>query len=162
MAPLKLQRLACRAAPFGHLQVLGVGGVCFALRLEAGLVPPSSPGNVDSPELLSLLSALETYLADPKALLPVPRRDLGTPFQQRVWDAIRQIPSGQSRTYAEIAAQLDSHPRAVAGACGANPFPLLTPCHRVVSTHGLGGFQQGVLPASLAIKRWLLDHESLR
>jgi methylated-DNA-[protein]-cysteine S-methyltransferase len=92
---------------------------------------------------------------------PFPWRHLapgGTTFQQRVWRALWQIHWGQTRSYAEIAARLGSPgaARAVGGACGANPLPLLIPCHRVVAAHGgLGGFSAG-----LARKRWMLGHEN--
>lgn len=156
----KPRPLAYRTTPFGHLQVWGYPAVYVAVDLKPGPIPRPLRGMAEPPELLPLLCALENYLTDPSASLPSPPGHLGTPYQQKVWSAIRQIPVGQRRTYGELAAQLASHPRAVAGACGANPFPLLTPCHRVVSARGLGGFLQGALPASLAIKRWLLDHEA--
>ena len=56
----------------------------------------------------------------------------GTPFQRRVWDGIRAIAPRHTRTYGDLAAEIGSAPRAVGQACGANPFPLVIPCHRVV------------------------------
>jgi O-6-methylguanine DNA methyltransferase len=71
----------------------------------------------------------------------------GTPFQQQIWKALLQIPPGRTRTYGELAADA-GHPgaaRAVGSACGANPIPVLVPCHRVVpSGGGLGGFSGGL------------------
>ncbi|MDR1529914.1 MAG: methylated-DNA--[protein]-cysteine S-methyltransferase [Burkholderiales bacterium] len=83
----------------------------------------------------------------------------GTPFQQRVWKALQSIPSGEPSTYGEIARRLDTAPRAVGGACGANPIVLVIPCHRVVGRHSLGGFMHAEAGDPLRIKRWLLDHE---
>jgi methylated-DNA-[protein]-cysteine S-methyltransferase len=83
----------------------------------------------------------------------------GSPFQRRVWQAISAIPAGRTRTYGEIAAELGSAPRAVGGACRANPYPLLVPCHRVVGASGLGGFAGDVSGRLIAVKRWLLAHE---
>lgn len=83
--------------------------------------------------------------------------ETGTPFQRRVWRALRAIPCGTVRSYSEIAKAVDrpSAVRAVAGACGANPVSLFTPCHRVVRANGeLGGYGGGV-----AIKQALLDRE---
>lgn len=81
----------------------------------------------------------------------------GTGFQQEVWQALRRIPCGQTRTYGEIAAAI-GRPRAVRAAgqaCGANPVPVLVPCHRVLGAHGrLGGFSGG-----LQWKRLLLERE---
>ena len=84
----------------------------------------------------------------------------GTPFQQRVWQAISAIPCGQVLTYGQLAAQIGSGPRAVANACGANNLPLIVPCHRVVAQNGIGGFMQGN-PDGLKVKKWLLKHEGL-
>lgn len=69
----------------------------------------------------------------------------GTAFQLRVWQALQQIPAGQTRRYAELAATLDSHPRAVARACASNPVGLLVPCHRVVgASQALTGYRWGL------------------
>ena len=106
---------------------------------------------------------LECYLADPQFRFTVPLAAEGTAFRQRVWQALLQIPIGQSRTYGELARLLRSAPRAVGGACGANPIALVIPCHRVVGTHGsLGGFMGVTEGEPIAIKRWLLAHEGYR
>ena len=94
----------------------------------------------------------------PSALPPL---DLsaGTAFQQAVWGALRRIPAGTTRTYADIARTVRSPraSRAVGQACGANPIPLLVPCHRVVASGGrLGGFSGG-----LEWKRRLLAREGI-
>jgi methylated-DNA-[protein]-cysteine S-methyltransferase len=89
-------------------------------------------------------------------------KPLGTVHQQKVWQSIRQIPLGEARTYGEIAAVIKSGARAVGTACGANPFPLITPCHRVVSTQGIGGFMKENSPGLYRqIKTWLLKHEGV-
>ena len=106
---------------------------------------------------------LARYLDDPGFSFTVPLAPRGTTFRQRVWAAIRAIPVGQSRTYGELARTLHSAPRAVGGACGANPIALVIPCHRVVGRHGaLGGFMNHGEGEPLAIKRWLLAHEGYR
>jgi AraC family transcriptional regulator of adaptative response/methylated-DNA-[protein]-cysteine methyltransferase len=106
------------------------------------------------------VKALEQVLAgcEPKALPPF---DLsaGTEFQQRVWNALRRIALGQTNSYAEIAAAIGQPKatRAVGGACGANPVPVLIPCHRVLAANkGLGGFSGG-----LDWKRKLLAREGI-
>ena len=106
---------------------------------------------------------LERYLADPEFRFGVPLDADGTVFQRRVWQALLQIPIGQSRTYGELARELHSAPRAIGGACGANPIALVIPCHRVVGTHGsIGGFMGVTEGEPIAIKRWLLAHEGYR
>lgn len=83
----------------------------------------------------------------------------GTAFQQRVWQALQQIPAGETRRYGELASALNSSARAVANACRANPLPILIPCHRVVASNGLGGYMGHRDGEMVAIKQWLLHHE---
>jgi methylated-DNA-[protein]-cysteine S-methyltransferase len=83
----------------------------------------------------------------------------GTPFQQRVWQALRAIPPGRPTTYGTLAKQLGTAARAVGQACGSNPLPILVPCHRVVAAHGLGGFMHAAAGTPLDVKTWLLAHE---
>ncbi len=88
-----------------------------------------------------------------------PQLDLiiGTEFQKKVWQALKGIPQGQTRTYGQLAAQIDAPNavRAVGAAIGRNPLSLLIPCHRVIgSTGALTGYAGGV-----ERKLWLLEHE---
>jgi AraC family transcriptional regulator of adaptative response/methylated-DNA-[protein]-cysteine methyltransferase len=104
-------------------------------------------------DVLGAVRALARGSAGP--VLPVDVR--GTAFQAAVWAALRRIPAGQTRSYAEVAAEVGSPGavRAVGTACARNPAALVTPCHRVVrSDGGLGGFRWG-----LEVKRALLDAE---
>lgn len=103
---------------------------------------------------------IEAYLTDAHYHFSLPLIFKGTPFQRRVWQYISAIPTGRVLTYQEIAQALDSGPRAVANACGANSLPLVIPCHRVVAKKGLGGFMQGD-PSGPEIKKWLLKHEGV-
>lgn len=84
----------------------------------------------------------------------------GTPFQQRVWQALLALPAGRPCSYGVLAQRLGSSARAVAAACRANPIPLLIPCHRVVAAHGLGGYMGAVDGEPLRLKNWLLEHEA--
>jgi len=103
-------------------------------------------------------SWLESYFATPHEPHSLPAlKPQGTPFQQTVWRAILAIPVGETATYGELSAAIDRPraSRAVGAACGANPLPLLVPCHRVVGSDGsLTGFGGG-----LEQKKWLLRHE---
>ena len=101
------------------------------------------------------------YVRDPKRAFGFPWKVVASEFETDVWDAIRGIPSGQVRTYGDIARRVRSVPRAVGGACGRNPLPLVIPCHRVVAAAGIGGFMGGREDDPLAIKRWLLRHEGV-
>lgn len=103
---------------------------------------------------------LRAYLKNPAFVFTLPLAPAGTPFQRRVWDAIAAIGPGETRSYGVLATALQSGPRAVGNACGANPYPLVVPCHRVIATdHGLGGFARQRGGFLLDVKRWLLAHE---
>lgn len=85
--------------------------------------------------------------------------DYGTPFQQEVWDALREIPYGEVISYKELAKRVrtEHHSRAVANANGKNPISIVVPCHRVIeSSGGLGGYSSG-----LDMKRSLLKLEDI-
>jgi methylated-DNA-[protein]-cysteine S-methyltransferase len=108
-----------------------------------------------------VLDRLRAYCdGDLKALAASEVQPLwGTPFQRRVWSGLRSIPSGETVSYAQLARRIRSPKavRAVGSANGANPIPLVLPCHRVVASDGgLGGYGGG-----LPMKRWLLGHEGV-
>jgi len=92
----------------------------------------------------------------PPGRLPPLDLSAGTDFQRAVWEALRRIPPGQTRGYGEVAGEIGSPraARAVGQACGANPIPLLIPCHRVLAAGGkLGGFSGGLDWKRLLLKR---------
>ncbi|MDD4930415.1 MAG: MGMT family protein [Gallionella sp.] len=84
---------------------------------------------------------------------------LATPHRLKVWQAIALIPRGETRSYGELAIELHSGAQAIGQACGANPLPIVIPCHRVTGRAGLGGFMKSTMDSTLDIKRWLLAHE---
>lgn len=124
-------------------------------RLRARTKRPIIPGTT-SP-IQQIESELAAYFAGQLAAFTTPVALIGSPFQQAVWQALTAIPSGETRTYTDIAHSV-SRPdavRAVAGANGANQLALIIPCHRVIGANGdLTGYGGG-----LARKRWLLNHE---
>ena len=100
---------------------------------------------------------LEEYFAHTRTTFDLPLEALGSQFEHRVWNALRQIPYGTTTTYGALAKQLGDKfaTRAVGLANGKNPIPIIVPCHRVVGVKGeLTGFGGG-----LDTKRWLLEHE---
>ena len=99
------------------------------------------------------------YLENPDYEFSIPLEPGGTPHQQKVWQAMLAIPRGLTKSYGELAAELKSGAQAVGQACGANPIPIVIPCHRVLGKSGLGGFMKHGSGAPLDIKRWLLAHE---
>lgn len=103
---------------------------------------------------------LRAWLKDGAFVFNLPLAASGTPFQRRVWAGIAAIPPGATRQYGELASAIGSSPRAVGNACGANPYPVVVPCHRVVAANGaLGGFARQRGGFLLDVKRWLLAHE---
>lgn len=103
---------------------------------------------------------LLAFLRDSSHPFDLPCRVRGSDFQISVWDAIRDIPCGQTRSYGQIARSLRTAARAVGSCCGVNRFPLVIPCHRVVGAEGIGGFMHTRAEGgALNIKRWLLRHE---
>ncbi len=116
-------------------------------RLNASLLPAA------------IRAALARYFRDGRAGLDLPLAPAGTPFQDRVWQALRAIPPGSTRTYGELARELGTSARAIGGACRANPCLIAVPCHRVVARDSLGGFAGQRGGKRLAVKRWLLRHE---
>lgn len=106
-----------------------------------------------------VVEQLTCYFRDPNFIFDLPLQPKGTPHQAKVWRAMLAIPVGSVRTYGAVAREIGSSPRAVGQACGANPIPVIIPCHRIVGQAGLGGFMHSRASAELNIKAWLLAHE---
>ena len=142
--------------PFG---VLGIRCDERALLSIDFLPATEKPLRPTSALAETVCGQLQRYFKDPGAKFTVPLKPGGTAHQQKVWQAMRNIPRGETRSYGELAVKLKSGAQAVGQACGANPIPIITPCHRVVGKSGLGGFMRHASGVSLDIKRWLLAHE---
>ena len=142
--------------PFAVLGVATEGGLLTGIEF---LPPDTLPMPAVDGLTREVCAQLRAYLADPAFCFDIPLGLRGTPFQLKVWQALQRIPCGRSESYGTLARRLDSSPRAVGRACGANPIALVVPCHRVVAQHGLGGFMNHGEGDALAIKRWLLRHE---
>lgn len=103
---------------------------------------------------------LSLYFLDAQFEWSLPLAVQGTAFQRKVWHYLQTIPVGETRTYSDVANELDSSARAVGNACKANPYAIVIPCHRVVSKTGLGGYYGKTNGNEIDAKQWLLDHES--
>lgn len=150
---------ACVRAPFATLGIAVSGDCVSGIRFLA----PSTPAKAPPRGSLAYLACLQlqAYLEDPAYRFDLPLRLSGTRHRLDVWDAMCRIPAGKVRTYGDVARELGSSARAVGGACGANPIPVVVPCHRIVAAgNSLGGFMGAREPGfELGIKRWLLEHE---
>ncbi len=129
---------------------------------EQGAIVRLAWGRPKAPEATALLTraaaALTAYFARRAFDFDLPYAPAGSDFQHRVWQEISRIPLGETRSYGALAARLGSAPRAVGGACGANPIPILIPCHRVLAAGGRPGGYSG--KGSLDTKSFLLAHET--
>lgn len=148
-------------APFGRLGILTelVDGSLMLSKIEylAASVALAAPQNQLAKEVAKQCKA---YFKNPQYQFDLPLKPTGTAHQQKVWNQIQRIPVGITTSYGELAKKIKSGPRAVGTACGANPYPLISPCHRVVAAEGIGGFMKENSPGMhRQIKIWLLKHE---
>ena len=150
---------ACLRTPFATLGITTTDTHVTGVRFLAPTTPVKAPAR-DSIAHLACVQ-LQAYLDNPAFAFDLPLRLAGTHHRLLVWEAMCRIPSGKVRTYGDVAQELRSSARAIGGACGANPIPVVIPCHRIVGAgRNLGGFmgsrEEGF---ELGIKRWLLEHE---
>lgn len=127
------QRL-CVPSPVGPLVLQEEDGALVSIGWGQG-----DTGSND-PVLVEAARQLHAYFAGRLDIFDLPLRPPGSAFEQRVWAAMLGIPFGQTRSYGELAKVLGSAARAVGGACGRNPIPIVIPCHRVLGKSGLGGY----------------------
>lgn len=136
-------------------------GLLHGIALDSGESARAKAGNdeagVPGSPWRAWLDAYARREPVPVATPRLPRA--ATSFQQRLRRALLAIPFGETRTYGDVAAELESSPRAVGRALASNPLPLVVPCHRVVARGGPGGFQGGRTEEALRIKAGLLAHE---
>jgi methylated-DNA-[protein]-cysteine S-methyltransferase len=138
--------------PLGDLTLSEEDGAIVALDWGRGRDQEATP------LLRRARNQLQDYFDGTRTAFDLPLAPHGTAFQRRVWEALRTIPAGQTRSYRDIAHQVGCRaPRAIGQANSANPLPILIPCHRVVAADGsLGGYSGG---EGEATKRYLLDLE---
>jgi len=141
----------------GTVHVLSDGDMITGILISGDPPADTIPRETD---LISEAEAqLEEYLGGRRRTFDFPYGQKGTPFQQSVWEALSDIGYGKTLTYGEIAERI-GHPkayRAVGTACGMNSLPIIVPCHRAVSSSGIGGFSCGI-----DVKRKLMDIEGIR
>ncbi len=146
-------------SPVGDLLLIGDGERLLGLHMQAGRrpghVPPDS--KTASEPFAAAREQLGEYFAGERTDFELPLAPVGTPFQEEVWSALREIPYGETASYGELAERIGrpSAARAVGMANGRNPISIIVPCHRVIGATGeLTGYAGGV-----ERKRLLLDLE---
>lgn len=134
-------------SPLGTLTIRATDDTITAIDWDAD-------GEDDTPLLREAARQLAAYFSHDIKAFDLPLHPKGDSFQQSVCAAMRAIPYGETRTYGEIARDLDTYGQPVGAACGANPIPILIPCHRVLSATGLGGFSgRGGVETKIALLR---------
>ncbi len=145
IADCPLDRMLVAATPLGVCAVFfGADDRALRAALEADF--PDAPLTRDDAGLAEPVSGVVAHF-DREAAGDLPLDVRGTAFRERVWRALREIPRGETRTYAEIAAAIGAPgaARAVGSACAANPVSLVIPCHRALRADGgAGGYRWGV------------------
>ena len=142
----------CIKSPVGDLTVFEIEGKIVALDWGRGL---DTPRKTDNPVLKAVGEALNDYFkTGEENFKDLPLDPHGTEHQMNVWNAMLAIGSGKTKSYGQIAIDIHSSAQAVGTACGANPIPILIPCHRVVGAKGLGGYsgQDGVETKSILLR----------
>lgn len=148
-------------APFGGI------GVRLTLDKQALFellyLPAGTPDKVGDTHLAQQAhQQFSQYLKNAQHRFDLPTVAQGTDFQNKVWQEINRIECGQVLSYKQVGKLIGcGSPRAVGGACGANPYPLIVPCHRVVAASGIGGFARHDDGFHIGVKRWLLQHEGV-
>ncbi|MDV7339877.1 methylated-DNA--[protein]-cysteine S-methyltransferase [Terasakiella sp. A23] len=103
-----------------------------------------APKGIETPLLKEAKAQLSAYFSGKLQDFDLPLDPQGTEHQKKVWQVMAKIPFGKTITYGDIAKEINSAPRAIGGACGKNPIPIIIPCHRVVGSNGkLTGFSGG-------------------
>lgn len=141
-------------APFGAVLVAKEDGAVIEIRFRPGDVD----GVRDDGAIADVAAQLGEYFRGERRAFDLELAPRGTEFQRDVWSALQRIPYGETRSYSDIAREIGrpAAVRAVGAANGANPIPIVIPCHRVVGSNGsLTGFGGGI-----ETKRWLLALES--
>lgn len=155
--------LARVPSPIGRLEITSDGEMITSLSIERGghLPLEEFPEN-RNPVLETAAVQLTEYFAGTRHSFDVPVRLVGTPFQQAVWQELNSLGWGEAVSYGVVGAATGriTAGRAVGGAVGANPVPIIVPCHRVLASNGqITGYSAG---EGIATKMWLLEHEGIQ
>lgn len=142
-------------SPIGTLYLIGTKEYLCQIKIHC----PKEITRQDLPLFQEAQRQLKEYFSGKRKVFQLPIFFQGTPFQEKVWRSLLNIPYGTTKSYQEIAREIGNEKavRAVGGAVHRNPLPLILPCHRVIGKNGsLVGFGLG-----LSTKKWLLEHERL-
>lgn len=125
-------------SPIGKLAIVSRDGKL--VRVSWGGAPAAGAEDVPTPLLAEAARQMAAYFAGSLQEFNLPLSPAGNPQQQEVFAAMQAIPYGRTRTYGEIAKDINMLPNEVGQGCAANPIPVIIPCHRVLAAEGLGGY----------------------
>ncbi|CAI3942638.1 methylated-DNA--[protein]-cysteine S-methyltransferase [Commensalibacter papalotli (ex Botero et al. 2024)] len=112
----------------------------------------------ETPLLIEAKKQFDAYFDGKLKQFNLPIRPFGTNYQLKVWEALQTIPYGETRSYQDLVHITGGSPRSIGGANGANPIPIIIPCHRVIGKSSLGGYSGG---EGIETKQYLLNMEQL-
>ena len=149
-------------SPLGRIALHSEGPAVTRVEIATqGVLSSDGTPDAPTPVLQRAATELDEYFTGRRRSFTVPIRVEGTPFQQAIWQQLQAIPFGSVRGYGDLgrATGRPTAGRAVGGAVGANPVPLLIPCHRVLASDArITGYSAG---DGIPTKIWLLDHEGI-
>ena len=143
------------SSPLGMLEITEEDGALVSILFVSSSTPPTP---LSTPLLSKAKKEMEEYFRGERSSFTLPLSPKGTPFQKKVWEITSTIGYGETKSYGEIAEIMDSKAyRAIGSALGANPLPIVIPCHRVKAKASIGGYSGG-----LDNKRILLSIEGIK
>ena len=149
-------------SPIGRIELTGDGTAVTSLTIEkAGHLPLEEQPELSDAVLDAAAAQLDEYFAGTRTAFDVPVKLIGTEFQKAVWAELASLDFGEFISYGDLGRSTGrpSAGRAVGGAVGANPVPIIVPCHRVLaSNHRITGYSGG---NGVPTKIWLLEHEGI-
>lgn len=161
-APVPADHLVRLDSPLGRIEITSDGSALTSLTIEhEGSLPHDDQPEAPDDVLRAAVEQMGEYLAGTRRTFDLPISLGGTVFQRSVWAELAGIAWGDSRSYGDIgvATGRATAGRAVGGAIGANPIPIIVPCHRVLaSNRRITGYSAG---EGIPTKIWLLDHEGI-
>lgn len=150
------------SSPLGRIEIVGDGAAIVALAIERnGALPGQTHPETPDPIVDAAVGQLEEYFEGRRHDFDLPVRLSGSTFRRAVWEELRDLTWGQVVSYGELgrATGRERAGRAVGGAVGANPVPIIVPCHRVLGVDGMiTGYSAG---DGIPTKSWLLTHEGI-
>ncbi len=148
--------------PVGVLKLTVQDDKLTGIEFVQKILSKKNQSNENKKSFEKIIQQLNQYFKNSAFLFDLPFQLNVTPFQKKVLSAMQKIPSGETKTYGELALELKTSARAIGQACRKNPISIVIPCHRVTAKNNLGGFAGKKSGRLLDIKKYLLMHENVK